>query len=155
ALWNLLSLACLAISAWLIVDNLDLPFAPWALLPAVALLMLCYPFWHQMVHGQLNLVLLLLLTGVWLADRQGRPRWSGALLGVATAIKLYPGFVFLYFFLRRDWSAIRAGMLALAAVTGLTAVVLGPEAYRSYFVDVLPRTALRRADWHNLSLSGV
>jgi hypothetical protein len=125
------------------------------LLPAITLLLLCHPFWHQMVHGQLNLLLLLLLTGVWLADRQGHPYWAGGLLGLATAIKLYPGFLFIYFLLKRDWPVLRAGLIALVALTGLTALVLGPEAYCSYFVEVLPRTSLRRADWHNLSLAGV
>jgi hypothetical protein len=125
------------------------------ILPAVSLLLLCHPFWHQMVHGQLNLLLLLLLTGVWAADRQGHPSRAGAFLGVATAIKFYPGFLFLYFVLRRDWRAIGAGLVSLAAITALTAAVLGPDAYRSYFIDVLPQTSLRRADWHNLSMSGV
>jgi hypothetical protein len=155
ALWNMLSLLCLAASGWLIVEQLDLRFSPWALLPAVALLLTCYPLYNQMLHCQLNLVLLLLITGVWAADRQGHPRSAGTLLGLATAIKFYPGFLFLYFLLRRDWSAIRAGLLAIALITGLTAVVLGPEAYSSYFLEVLPVTLLRRADWQNLSLSGL
>ncbi len=155
ALWNLLSLVCLVASVWLIVEQLPLACEPWMLLPAIALLLLCHPFWHQMVHGQLNLLLLLLFTGVWLADRRGHPNLAGGLLGLATAIKLYPAFVFLYFLVKRDWPALRAGAIALAAIAGLTALVLGPEAYRSYFVDILPRTSLRRADWHNLSLSGV
>jgi hypothetical protein len=155
ALWNVLSLAFLAVSGWLIVDQLDIPFSPWSLLPAITLLLLCHPFWHQMVHGQLNLLLLLLITGVWVADRRGHPRWAGTLLGLATAIKFTPGFLFVYFVLRREWSAVRAGLLALAAISVLTALILGPEAYRSYFLDVLPRTSQSRSDWHNLSLSGV
>lgn len=107
ALWNVLSLAFLAASAGLIVRQLDLPFSLWDLLPAITFLLLCHPFWHQMVHGQLNLLLLLLLTGVWVADRNSHPRWAGTLLGLATAIKFFPGFLFVYFVLRRDWPAVR------------------------------------------------
>jgi hypothetical protein len=73
AIWNMLSLACLALSAWLIVQNLGQSFSPWAVCVAFALLLLSFPFWHQMVHGQLNLLLLLLLTGVWVAERR-RPK---------------------------------------------------------------------------------
>ena len=155
ALWNVLSLVFLVASAALIVRQFNLPFSPWDMLPAITLLLLCYPFWHQMVHGQLNLLLLLLLTGVWAADRRGHPRWAGALLGLATAIKLFPGFLFVYFVLRREWSAVRTGLLALAAITVLTALLLGPTSYRTYFLEVMPQTSQWRSEWPNLSLSSL
>lgn len=155
ALWNVSSLVFLVASVGLIVRELRLPFSLWDVLPAIALLLLCYPFWHQMVHGQLNLLLLLLLTGAWTADRNGHPHWAGTLVAAATAIKLFPGFVFVYFLLRREWSAIRTGLLALVGFTALTAIILGPEAYRSYFLEVLPRTSQWRSEWPNLSLSGI
>lgn len=154
-LWNLLSLVALAVSAWLIVHHLHLPFSFWDLLPAVTLLLLCHPFQHQMVQGQLNLVLLLLVTGAWAADRSDRPLWAGTLVALAAAIKLYPAFLFLYFVLRGRWRAVRAGIVAFVLITALTALVLGPQAYADYFWHVLPRTSLWRSDWHNLSLSGV
>src|SRR5581483_7187098 len=99
ALWNILSLVSLAASAWLILYQLGMPFSLWDLLPAATLLLLCHPFWHQMVHGQMNFMLLLLLTGTWAADRTGRPIWAGVLLAVAAAIKIYPAFLLLYFVL--------------------------------------------------------
>lgn len=155
ALWNVLSLLFLAASAWLIVRELHLPFSPWDLLPAITLMLLCYPFWHQMVHGQLNLLLLLLLTASWAADRRGHPHWAGTLVGLAVAIKLFPGFVFVYFVFRREWTAVRTGLLALAGITALTCVLIGPETYPNYFLEVLPRTSQWRMEWPNLSLSGV
>jgi hypothetical protein len=155
ALWNVFSLVFLAASIGLIVRQLALPFSLWDVLPAITLLLLCYPFWHQMVHGQLNLLLLLLLTGAWAADRKGHPHGAGTLVGLATAIKLFPGFIFVYFLLRREWEAARTGLLALVGITVLTALVLGPDAYRGYFLEVLPRTSQRRSEWSNLSLSGI
>lgn len=155
ALWNVLSLLFLAASVGLIVRQLALPFSIWDLLAAITILLLCYPFWHQMVHGQLNLLLLLLLTGAWTADRNARPHWAGTLAAVATAIKLFPGFIFVYFLLRREWRAVRTGLIVLAGTTVLTAHILGPDAYRSYFLEVLPRTCHWRSEWSNLSLSGI
>jgi hypothetical protein len=154
-LWNLLSLLALVASAALIVHQLDLPFSFWDLLPAVTILLLCYPFQHQMVQGQLNLVLLLLITGAWAADRSAYPIVAGVLVALATAIKLYPGFLFLYFVLRGRWRSVTAGSLAFVSITALTALVLGPQAYADYFLRVLPGTSLWRGDWHNLSLSGL
>ena len=106
-------------------------------------------------QGQFNLVLLVLLTGSWTADRSGRPLLAGALVGVATAIKLFPGFLLLYFVVRRDWKAIAAMAASLLILTGLTATVLGTAAYRDYVTEVLPRTrSMYESSWMNASFAG-
>src|SRR5262249_51177427 len=150
--WNLFSLALLVPALWLVIRQLDLRVAPWMLLPLAAVLLICSPFRQQVVQGQLNLVLLAILTGAWAADRSGRPWWAGTLVGLATALKLFPGFLFLYFVLRRRWHALGAGIVSLSVCTGLTATVLGVEAFESYARDVLPQIGRFRSDWVNASL---
>jgi hypothetical protein len=152
--WNLLSLAALALSLGLVVRQLQIPFAAWSLVPVVTLLLVCGPLREQVQQGQLNLVLLLLLTSVWAANRSGRNAWAGVFLGTATAIKLFPAFLFFYFAFRRQGKVLASGILTLVALTGLTAAVLGPGAYRSYAQDVLPTLAKFRSSWNNLSLIG-
>lgn len=152
--WNLASLAMLGASLWIVGRELRISFSAWSIFPALALLLLCRPLVQQLIHGQLNLVLLLLVTGAWAADRRGRPGWAGGLVGTAAAIKLFPGFLFLYFVLRRQWAAVLAGVLALILLTGLTAAVLGPETYRAYIQDVLPQLEKFRTSWFNASLVG-
>jgi hypothetical protein len=152
--WNLLSLVALSISLWLMNRRLDVASSPWALLPLVAHLLVCGPFRQQMIQGQLNLVLLLLLTGTWAADRAGRPLLAGTLLGTATAIKLFPGFVIVYFLLRRDWRAVVATAVSFAMLTGLTAAILGVAAYSDYVRNVLPQVAAYQSDWLNASFAG-
>jgi hypothetical protein len=152
--WNLLSLLALGASLWLVGRRLGLSLSLRSLLPAVVLLLLCGAFRHQMYQGQLNLLLLLLLTGVWAAERGGRDAAAGALLGLATAVKLFPGLLFLYFVLGRRWKVVGSGVTSLLAVTGLTAALLGPGAYRDYVRDVLPRVDQFRAGWDNASLTG-
>src|SRR5262249_31666048 len=105
-LWSLVSLAALLLSLWLIVRGLEVPHCAWSLLPLVALLAVCFPFWHHMVHGNVNLVLLLFLTLTWSAARSGRLWLAGAWLGAATAVKLFPGFLILYFLARRQWRVV-------------------------------------------------
>ncbi len=125
------------------------------MLPLVALLAVCYPFWHQMVHGNLNLVLLALLTGTWAADRRGRPWLAGGLLGAAVAVKLFPAFLVVYFLARRRWKVLAGAAGSLAALTLLTAVVLGPATYRAYLIDGLPEASRYCTTWNNLSLAGL
>jgi hypothetical protein len=152
--WNITSLAALVVSLWLIGRELGLRPKPWTILPAITLAFLSNPLRQQISHGQLNLILLLILTMVWVADRSNRPGWAGALLGLATAIKLFPGIFFLYFMLRRRWTVVTAGAAALAAATALTVAILGFETYRSYLRDVLPQVSVFRNWWLNASLAG-
>ncbi len=152
--WNLLSLGMLMSSLEIIRRSLELPLTLELICPAVIFLLLSHPLLMQLFHGQWNLLLLLLVTGAWAAERSGRPAWAGVLLGAATAIKLFPGFLFLYFLARRQWTAVLAGVLAFGMLTGLTAALLGPEVYRVYFLEVLPRLAPVRSSCYNASLVG-
>jgi hypothetical protein len=152
--WNLAGLMMLGASLWVVCRQLEISFPARAIFPALALLVLCRPLLQQLLHGQFNLVLLLLVTGAWAADRSGQPGWAGALVGAATAIKLFPAFLFLYFLLRRQWAALAAGALTLALLTALTATVEGPDVFATYFHDVVPRLEKFRTSWFNASLVG-
>ena len=89
------------------------------------------PLIGELVMGNVNLILLGLLGGAWLAvregDRRGMPELAGFLVGAATLIKIFPAVVILWFLLRRRyrsaaWSLIAIAVLALITlpVTGLT-----------------------------------
>jgi Glycosyltransferase family 87 len=149
---NVLSLAMLVASLEIIRRSLELPLNLELIAQMVIFLLLSSPLFMQLFHGQWNLILLLINTLAWAAERSGRPAWAGVLLGVATAIKLYPGFLFLYFLARRRWTGVIVGALAFGMLTGLTAAVLGTETYRVYIQEVLPTLATVRSSWYNASL---
>jgi hypothetical protein len=152
--WNLTSLGMLGISLFAIWRGFGIPFSLWWLFPLITSLLICSPLITEIICGQLNLVILLLLTGTWAADRSGRPLLAGVALGTATTIKLFPGFLFFYFIFRGQWRSLLAGMITVALLTGLTATVLGLEVYRTYIDDVLPRVSEFRGGWRNASLTG-
>jgi alpha-1,2-mannosyltransferase len=112
------------------------------------------PLWNQLRQGQLNLILLVLVTGVWVADRSTRPAWAGVFLGTAAALKLFPGFLLFYFLVRRQWQVVAAAALTLAALLGLTSAMLGPEPYASYLEKVVPHLAGCQGLGYNASLFG-
>ena len=152
--WNILSLAALGVSLWLLARGLNISLKRWVVFPVITLSLLCNPLLEQLRQGQLNLALLLLITGVWGADRSERTRTAGILLGLAAAIKLFPGFLIVYFLARRRWGASAWAVATFLAVTVLTIAVLGADAYRDYFKDVLPVVQSFRGGWDNSSLIG-
>ncbi len=152
--WSLLSLVALGVSLWIVVRQLRIPFTAWSVAPTVTLLLVCNPFSQQMIQGQLNLILLLLVTCVWAADRSERPAAAGLCLGAATAIKLFPGLLFVYFLLRRRWAVFAWGVAGLALLTALTAVVFGPAVYENYVRLAMPEVAVYYDKWPNLSIAG-
>jgi hypothetical protein len=152
--WNVASLAALALSLWLIARQLAIRCSAWSVLPAIALLLICNPLQQQINQGQLNLFLLLLLTGAWAAHRSRRSVLAGVLLGTATAVKLFPGFLFGYFIVRGRWRSVAIGLLAEAGWTALTVAVLGLDSYRSYVHHVLPQVERFWDWWLNASLTG-
>jgi alpha-1,2-mannosyltransferase len=153
-LWNLLSVAALAVSLLIIVHQLKIRASVWASLPVATLLIVCFPFWDQLIHGQLNLILLLFITGVWATARTGHPWWAGVLLGAATAIKLFPLFLCVYFLARKEWKVLAATTASFVGLTLLTAVLFGPETYPFYITSVMPRFSVFRYLWYNQSLVG-
>ena len=152
--WNLTSLAALAISLGLIFHELKIRFTATCVLPVLAGLLLFEPLWQQTIQGQLNLMLLLMLTGVWVADRRDQPVVAGTLAGLALATKLFPGFLFLYFLFQRRWKALIAGTISVVAFTTLTVLLAGTEAYVTYWNDVFPTTGQWWSAWNNASLAG-
>ena len=152
--WNLISLPPLGFSLWLVARELKIQVSAWSIFPFLALLLTCGPLWQEIHMGQLNLFLLPMITGAWAAERSGRPKLAGVLLAAATSVKLFPAFLIVYYAYRRRWQLVAASIVALAALTGLTASVLGLKCYRDYFLNVVPEVHWFRVGWHNASFTG-
>jgi hypothetical protein len=152
--WNLLSIAALALTLVLLARTLEVSLPPWLWLALAPLILFVYPFREQVHEGQLNLLLLLLLTAVWVSDRAGKPVLAGAFLAAAVAIKLFPAVLFLYFLLRRQWTLVLAGLLWLLFFEGLTVAVLGWSTSWTYGTEVIPRISEWRSMFNNSSPAG-
>ncbi len=114
-----LSIACLALTVWLVSVRLrprmDSPTRLALVIGAVALLGLSEPVRQTYNFGQINL---LLMAAITLDVLMRKPFWPrGMLIGIAVSIKLTPGGFLLYFLMRRDWrAAITLVLSALGAV---------------------------------------
>jgi hypothetical protein len=97
--------------------------AVFAIALPVILSLMSATFQESIVIGQVSLfVLVLLVLALWL-ERHGRPGAAGAVLAVATLIKVFPGIFLLYFVLRGKWRAV------IGFVAGFVALVVGMALY--------------------------
>ena len=110
------------------------------LLPLAATLL---PIQTNFEHQNMNALLLALTGGaVWLLC-VGAAIAAGALIGVATALKVFPGLLIVYLIVRDQWRAALAAVVTGAGLTLAPVLVTGPALYR----DELLR-------WLELSSSG-
>ena len=153
-LWNLLTVPLFLLAIAVVVSELNFPFRWLSLLPTLSLLLACYPLYDQIVQGQWNCVLAALLILTWWAARRELLTLAGLALGTATAIKLFPGFLFLVFLLRGEFRAVLMGLMVAGAWNLLAMLVLGVDAFSTYIFQVIPALDVYRGFWQNLALEG-
>jgi alpha-1,2-mannosyltransferase len=112
------SIALVAVVLRVFLGSLDGPASrsPWVLAWLLPPALFLEPVRNTLAYGQINAVLMALVT---LDCLVGTPRWPrGALVGLAAAVKLTPGLLVLYFLIRRDYRAAVSAAASFAAVTG-------------------------------------
>jgi hypothetical protein len=152
--WRLLNLALIAFAVWLIAQTLSLQFdAANALV--IGLIFFNYdPLIYNLAIGQINLVILILLTGAAYAWTRQREILAGVLLALGTSIKVAPAVFFLYFLWKKGFRLIATGIAAMLAFAALGFLALGEQATRT-FVAVVTIFAQEDNAWvGNQSLRG-
>lgn len=125
-LWTLATVAAsvgvVYLSFRVLVDRCPAPWRPLALGALVAVALATHPFVEHVFYGQVN-VFLVLLCLVDLLVVGGR-RWQGALVGIATALKLTPGVFGIHLWLTGRRRAALVALASFAACTALAFVVV-------------------------------
>ena len=104
----------------LLISGSALPLARWL-----------EPVRETIGFGQVNLILMMLITADCLAQK---PRWPrGLLVGIAAAIKLTPAVFLLYFLLRRDLRRLRC-----TCHGSRLGVLLSPVSWSHHWVWIVP-----------------
>jgi hypothetical protein len=102
-------------------------------------LLLCLlPAAHSLMRGQVNLVVLLLYTGMIVAHVSGRRFQAGLWLAVPISIKVIPAFLLVYPLWRRDWRMLGGCAVGLLVTLGLLpGLVLGPRRTGESYVKLV------------------
>jgi hypothetical protein len=113
-----------------------------------------FPFWIVLRNGQVSMILTFFMTLCWYYLRQERNVAAGISLGIATALKLFPGLALVYLLFRRRkafWpAALTASTLLLVSFS-----IVGWHNTRDYFRVVEFVQAYYRDYKANLSLLSV
>ena len=152
--WNVLSVLCLLTSIVIILKATS-QFSAVGLFTLVVFIATSHPFQETIYHGQLSCVLLLLVTAAWtgLVKRPGR---AGALIGIASALKLFPCLLLIPMMGRRNWTGLIAATVCVTLLSAGAMAVVGYQGCRSYALDVAPSIGSdHAAAWGNQSLLGL
>jgi len=119
-LWGAIGIAALA---WAVYKSGTL----WGWRAAwIALGVAIFPIHNNFHHLNIETILLALVVACAADLSSSRPGRAGLWAGLATALKVFPGLLLVYFAVRRQWKALGVGIAVCAGATLLALTPLGP-----------------------------
>ncbi len=114
------------------------------------------PVWQALYIGQVTVIMLVLLAGVWVAVREGKPSFAGGLLALAAWIKVFPALLVVYFLWKRDWKVLRGVVIWGTALAVLQILISGVTPMLEFFGVLfnLFISGQPAATYENLSIFG-
>ncbi len=100
------------------------------------------PVYMSLFLGQSTFIQTILIAGAWMAYKDKKPAITGALLAGAVWTKFYPGLLLIYFVWKREWRVTISGLISTVFLVVFQIAVSGFDAFRDYFVEVLPDLAV-------------
>ena len=117
------------------VQNIKISFHWNFLLLGIALTW--YPFLIHISMGQINILISLIIIMSWAFLRRKQEFMGGFLLGLACALKIFPGIFILFLVLRKRWTATIVMIGTIIAGFIISALVIGPKEVMYYFTNVI------------------
>jgi|SRR5271166_3113125 len=135
--WNMLNLAMMLASSFMLTRMLGIRSFGWASL--VAAFLICFrPTLSSFYFGQASIFLLFLLVAGMSFYTHGRKNVAGLMFALAAAIKLTPLIVIVPFLAWQDWKILRAIAVWSVAILGALWFINGRETLNLFFSHVLP-----------------
>ncbi len=92
-----------------------------------------HPWVTTIEHGQINMVVLLLIVGAWYAEkRNAHPAISAFCLAAATMLKVYPGILLTYYVFKKKWRSLLWAISFLLAFSLLAAFALPGDTWQDW-----------------------
>ena len=141
-MWLILYGLAYLLALWQLALAVDRTLRPAFIGYAALLSVVSRPLAFHVMQGQADLLTAALSTLAFLAYARDRRLLSAALLAAATAIKLNPAFLLLYFVVyQRDYRYLARFLAAFSLLAGASLVVVPLALWSEYGRDVLPSIA--------------
>jgi uncharacterized membrane protein len=151
--WELVNLLALAATVLVLIRLFCLRIRSAAALAIAVAMLLFFPVLSGIHIGQVTSILLLLWALGTFYYVRGNPAASGAMLALATALKLTPVLALLPILLWRDWRWARWYCGTLAACVAAMLAINGPGPLADYCFHVMPAMSRGFPCVYNLSLA--
>lgn len=99
---------------------------------AITLTAFYFPLYRTLTAGQLNLLLLFLLSGCWTFSKKGKEIFSALLLAISVVIKLFPCLLIVFFLLKKKWKLVFYCFLFIFLILTISVFLQGLKSYSSY-----------------------
>lgn len=130
----LISLTCLLATIYLMVKILFKKADRLIAFLSFAILFIqFFPVKFTLTLGQINLIILFLITSAYYFIQKKKDILSGIFLGIATLIKIFPGFLVLFLIKEKKWKSVISFIVILTSGLILTLLIFKPALTFNYF----------------------
>ncbi|QGN50389.1 DUF2029 domain-containing protein [Micromonospora sp. WMMC415] len=154
----LTGLAVVVTTRWLVEPVIARHHLPrvFALTVAVLLVLAVESTRETITFGQINMLLVVLILADLLFAVPRNRRWAGVAVGLATALKLFPGIFIVYLLVCRRWWAAAVASATAAVATLLAAAFAPRDSWRFWTHELWTTERVGRTDYTgNQSLFGL
>jgi alpha-1,2-mannosyltransferase len=132
-----LSLGSLLGSLYLLTKMFFKPAQKWLVFFLSSVLFIqFFPTKFTWTLGQINLIILFLIVLSFYLYQKKRDIFSGLFLGIATLIKIFPGFLIFFFLKEKKWKTIVSFLVTCLGGILLTVLIFKPVLFFNYFGQI-------------------
>jgi hypothetical protein len=135
--FNLISLLVFCLSYHRLTKHLKLESPAFWFLPLLVL----YPLYTNLLQGQSYLLISALMMEGFIAFEKKQTILSALLFSPTICLKVFTGFILLFFVLKKDVRTVVVTVLAIVALMTLTFFIVDAPTITYYFTEILPRLA--------------
>jgi glycosyl transferase family 87 len=158
-IWYVVSVALVAALVTLSLRILPERRRPVWVLAIVTILAMAKFFAHEIVLGQVNALLAVIVVGAVVALRRNHERTAGAMIALAIVVKPYAVIFLPWLVARRRLGSAAAASISLAGILSLPALVYGVagdvEQHRAWWKTVTESTAPNLTNADNVSVAAM